>query len=118
MTEIEFTHKFGVNPEKCKEIMEDVAQLVNAEVEEVIKHLDYYMCPMDYCDKEYLIEQYGEDAFEKDEDDDGYPNLYNFKRQNSAESIFQRIMSRHTFFGGYTSAIEACELMKLEGWKE
>ena len=102
-----------------KELMERVAQIINGEVQEVIEHADYYMNPTDYCDEEYLKEEFGEDALEKDEDADGYPNLYDYRKGHSAVMLFKDLISCRTYFGGHTSAIEACKLMDIgEGWRE
>ena len=85
---------------------------------ETIKHADFYMDPESYIDEDYLKEEIGEDVLDKDDDDDGYPNLYDFKRQTSAEKCFMDFISFHTKHGGHTSAIEACRLMGMEGWRE
>lgn len=117
MTTSEFEKQFGLKPEKAKELMELLVRIVNREVKNTIEHADFYMNPMDYCEEEHLKEWNGEDCFDKDDDSDGYPNLYDFKRQNSAEKVFMEFISLHTRYGGHTSAIEACELMEMEGWK-
>lgn len=114
MTEQEFINDFGITPGKAKELMERLCQIVNAEVKEVIRHADYYINPFDYCEAEDLEEIYGEDALEKDDDDDGYTNLYEFGHQHSAVSTFMDFISFHTKHGGHTSAINACDLMGLE----
>lgn len=115
MTEQEFIKCFGLKPNKAKELMERLREIVNREVEEVITHADYYANPTDYCDEEYLKEQYGEDVLEKeDEDADGYTKLYEFGRQHSAVKTFMDFISWHTYYGGHTSAIRACDLMNLE----
>lgn len=116
MTEQEFETRFGITPDKAKELMEELANIVNKEVREVIRHANYYTSPTGYCDEEFLKEEFGADALEKDDDDDGYPNLYDF-RTNSAEKVFMDFISFHTHYGGHTSAIEACELMGLK-WRD
>ena len=118
MTAEEFESYYGMKPEKAKELMEELANIVNREVREAIEHADYYTDPTAYCDAEYLIEEYGEYALEKDEDSDGYPNLYDYRKKKSAESAFMDFISLHTFHGGHTSAIEACRLMGTEGWRD
>jgi len=119
MTREEFIDQFGITPEKCKEIMERVSEIITGEAQEVIEHADYYIDPLAYCDKKTLIEEYGEDALEKDEDLDGYPNLYDYRKQNSAVHLFKTLISYRTHYGGHTSAMDACELMGIgKGWKE
>ena len=116
---LEFAEKFGMSPDKCKELMERVAEIINGEVQEVIEHADYYIDPLAYCSKKQLIEEFGEDALEKDEDADGYPNLYDYRKSHSAVMLFMDLISSHTHYGGHTSAIEACELMDIgEGWRK
>lgn len=118
MTREEFEEYFGLTPEKCKELMEALAKIVNEEVREAIAHADYYMNPLDYCDKDDLKETYGEDCLEKeDEDDDGYTKLYDFKKNGTAAYAFQRLISIKTTHAGYGSATAACKLMELEGWR-
>lgn len=119
MTKEEFEEYFGLTPEKCKELMEALAKIVNEEVREAIAHADYYMNPLDYCDEDDLKETYGEKCLEKeDEDDDGYVGLYDFKRRgSSAAYAFQRFVSNRTSHAGYGSATAACKLMELEGWR-
>lgn len=117
MTREEFQNQFGLSPEKCKELMETVANLVTYEVQEAIAHADFYINPLDYCDKKTLKELYGEDCFDKDEDEDGYIGLYDFKVSNTAARTFQNLISNHTYYGGYTSAIEAIDLMDLH-WRD
>lgn len=114
---IEFQEKFGMSPERCKQIMIDVMHLINWEAEEIIRHLDYYENPTNYCEPESLAEKYGPHALEKDDDDDGYPNLYDYSKDHSAVELFQQIISIHTRYGGHTSAMEACNLMGLD-WEE
>lgn len=114
----DFIQKYGISPEKCKELMERVAEIVNQAVSEVIEHADFYIDPLGYEDEEFLKEEYGEDALEKDENSDGYPNIYDFKKENSAEMLFMNLISYHTHYGGHTSAIEACKLMGIEGWRK
>lgn len=119
MTREEFTEKFGMTPEKCREIMETVARIINWEAAEIIEHADYYMDPTSYVDEDDLKEEYGPDALEKDDDADGYPNLYDFRKGNSPEKLFMDLISLHTHYGGHTTAIEACKLMgKWERWHE
>lgn len=112
MSREEFMLYFGITPEKAKELMILLRQIVNREVEMVISHADYYMNPTDYCDKEWLEEKYG--TLEKDDDADGYTQLYEFGEEHSAVSTFMDFISFHTRHGGHTSAIEACNLMDLE----
>ena len=114
MTEEEFIKDFGITPNKAKELIERLREIVNQEVHEVIEHADYYMNPTQYCDEDWLKERYGDDVLEKDEDSDGYPNLYDFGEQNSAVMTFMHFISWHTSHGGHTSAIRACDLMDLE----
>lgn len=117
MTEEEFASRYGMSSQRCREIMEGVRQLVNRQVKEVIEHADFYIDPTSYCDEDDLKEWNGEDCLEKDEDDDGYPNLYEFGRQNSAESVFMDLISVHTRYGGHGSACEACSLMGIK-WRD
>lgn len=112
MTEMKFKEYYGMTPAKAKELMEELKHIVNREVEMVISHADFYMNPLDYCDKETLEEDYG--PLEKGDDDDGYTCLYDFGKQHSAVSTFMDFISLHTRHGGHTSAIEACDLMDLE----
>ena len=115
MTREEFEKHFGLSPEKCKELMERVKEIINNEVHEVIAHADFYMDPVNYCGEDYLKERYGDDVLDKDnEDDDGYIKLYEYGRQHSAVSTFMNLISWHTTHGGHTSAIRACDLMGLE----
>lgn len=119
MTRHDFIEKFGITPEKCKEIMVRFTEIVNAEAEEIIEHADYYIDPTSYCDEEYLKEEYGEDALDKYDDSDGYPNLYDYKKMNSPESLFKELISYHTSYGGMGTAMAACSLIGLgEGWNE
>ena len=119
LARLEFTERFGISPQKCKEVMEQVANIINSEVQEVIEHADYYIDPLAYCSKEHLEEEFGEDALEKDDDADGYPNLYDYRKSHSAEMLFKHLISWHTHYGGHTTAIEACKLMDIgEGWRE
>lgn len=111
MTREEFIEYFGLTPEKAKELMVLLRQIVNREVETVIAHADFYMNPLDYCDKDYLEERYG--TLEKDDDEDGYTQLYDFGKEHSVVETFMKFISLHTRHGGYTSAIEACNLMNL-----
>ena len=114
MSEEEFIKDFGLSPDRCRDLMERVRQIINTEVHEVIAHADYYVDPVNYCGEEFLKEQYGEDVFEKDnEDDDGYTKLYEYGRQSGAVSLFMSLISWHTTHGGHTSAIRACDLMDL-----
>ena len=116
---MEFCDQFGITPDKCAELMNRLAAIVDTEVEEVIKHADFYMNPLDYCNEEQLKEEFGEDWDEKeDEDDDGYINLYSFKKSHSAADTFQRFISYRTRYGGYTSALDACDLMGIKGWRD
>ena len=112
MTEEEFVNKFGIKPERCKQIMESIRQLVNSEVREAIEHSDYYINPTDYCSEEFLEEHYGK--LEKDDDSDGYKMLYDFGKEHSAVETFMDVISLHTRYGGHCSAISACSLMGLE----
>jgi len=114
MTEEEFVKDFGITPKKAKELIIRLREIVNQEVHEVIEHADYYMNPTQYSDEDWLKERYGDDVLEKDEDSDGYPNLYDFGKQNSAVKTFMDFISYHTSYGGHTSAIRACDLMDLE----
>ena len=115
MTEEEFIKDFGITPGKAKELMERLRQIVNYEVEQVIKHADYYIDPVPYCGEEWLKENIGDDVLEKDdEDDDGYTKLYEFGRQHSAVSTFMDFISLHTRYGDHGSAIRACDLMGIE----
>lgn len=118
MTSTEFENQFGLSPEICKVLMEKLAEIVDEEVKEAIAHADYYMNPTGYVDEDDLKERYGEDCLMKsNEDDDGYTELYDFKRQNTAAYTFQRFISSRTYYGGYTSAMKACELMGI-GWRD
>ena len=118
MTKEQFQEYFGLSAEKCAELMNRLAAIIDTEVEEVIKHADFYMNPLDYTDEKYLKEEYGEDCLEKeDEDDDGYIALYSFRRSHSAADTFQRFISYRTHYGGYTSALQACDLMGIKGWR-
>ena len=74
------------------------------------------MNPLDYCDKDYLEDNYG--PLEKDDDDDGYTCLYDYGKQHGAVEAFRDLISCHTTHGGHTSAMEACKLMGLEWEKD
>ena len=116
---LEFTECFGITPQRCKEVMERVAYIINSEVQEVIEHADYYIDPLAYCSKENLEEEFGKDALEKGDDADGYSNLYDYRKSHSAEMLFMDLISWDTHYGGHTSAIEACKIMDIgEGWRE
>lgn len=107
MTREEFTSQFGMEPERAKEILEELRYIVNREVHEVIAHADFYIDP----------EAYGYDGelMKEDEDDDGYTCLYDYGRQSGgAVKAFMDLISFHTSHGGHTSAIRACELMGIE----
>lgn len=118
MTKEEFIQYFDITPDKAKELMELLADIVNSEVQEVIAHADYYINPTDYCDEEFLKQEYGLDVLDKDEDATGYSGLYDFRKHTSAEKCFMDFISYHTKHGGHTSAIRACELMGITGWRD
>lgn len=109
-----FEDHFGMSPEKARQILESLRRIVNSEVHNVIENADFYIDPLGYADQDSLEERYGK--LEKDDDADGYACLYDYGKQNSAISAFMDIISSHTYYGGYTSATEACNLMGLE-WK-
>jgi len=118
MTESEFVEKFGLSPKLAGEIMDAVDAIVTSEAQTIIEHCDFYMNPTDYCDEEQLIDEYGEDAFEKDDDADGYPNLYDYRKSHSATEVFKRLFSYRTKYAGHTTAIEAINLIDTRGWRE
>ena len=119
MTAEVFERQFGIKPEKAKELMERLQEIVTKEVREVIENADFYMNPMDYyCDEDSVREEYGDDVFEKNGCSDGYPNLYDYKKQTSAEKCFMDFISYHTRYGGHSSAIDACRFMGIGGWRE
>lgn len=102
----QFERRFGMPPERAKEILEELRHIVNAEVCEVIAHADFYINPSAYG--------YEEEIEKEDENDDGYTCLYDFGRSTSAVAAFMKLISFHTPYGGHTSAIEACRLMGIE----
>jgi hypothetical protein len=106
MTEQEFIKWYGMKPERAKEILTELKNIVNREVHEVIAHADYYIDPRPYG--------YEGELEKEDADDDGYTCLYDYGKQTGAVSAFMRLISFHTTHGGHTSAIRACELMGLE----
>ena len=71
-----------------------------------------------YCDEDSVREEYGDDVFEKNGCSDGYPNLYDYKKQTSAEKCFMDFISYHTRYGSHGSAIDACRFMGIGGWRE
>lgn len=121
MTAEEFEIYYGMKPERAKELMFSLARFIDAEVKETIEHADYYMNPLDYVDEDALKAKYGADCLEKySDEDDGYSRLYDYKKDNSPESVFMNFISRLTLHGGYGSACAACELMGIreDGWTE
>lgn len=107
MTREEFKKQFGMEPEKAKEILEELKNIVNREVHETIAHADFYIDPESYGYEGELIKE--------DEDDDGYTCLYDYGKQSGgAVMAFMDLISFHTPYGGQTSAIRACELMGIE----
>lgn len=109
MTREEFIDHFGMTPEKAKELMERLRELINREVYETIAHADYYINPRAYG--------YEGPLEKEDFDDDGFVCMYEYGRFNSAEKTFMDFISWHSRHGGHTSAIRACELMGID-WEE
>lgn len=107
MTRDEFKAHYGMEPERAKEILEELRHIVNREVHDVIAHADYFINPEEYG--------YNGDLTKEDEDDDGYTCLYDYGSQcGGAVKAFMDLISFHTPYGGQTSAIRACELMGIE----
>ena len=113
MTNEEFIKQFGMTPEKAKNIMEMIKRFVNVEVKTAIANADYYMNPRAFGYEGPL--KWGS---ENESENGGYSFLYEFSEQNSPESVFMSIISIDTYYGGMTSAMEACKLMGIhEDWK-
>ena len=111
LTEEQFVKQFGMTPEKARSIMLHIKHLVNAEVKNAIANANYYIDPKNYG--------YDGPLGKSDIDDDGYTMLYECGEENSAEEIFMSVISIDTNYGGHTSAVEACNTMKIrDEWEK
>lgn len=112
MTDDYLIKRFGMTAEAMRRVMKNHKSIVNAEVHKTIWNADYYMNPTDYIDADDLPDGWDE----KDEDDDGYSNLYNYAEDLFGEDgtkVFKSLISWGTKYGGMGSAVEA--LVMLDG---
>ena len=106
--------RFGMTADAIMRVMRTHKRIVNSEVHETVRHADFYINPTDYCDPTDLPLR---DWEEKDDDDDGYPNLYLYADDLFGEDgtkVFKDLISRGTLHGGMGSALEAMALIDAE----